>query len=110
MIALRSFPLDLNKKILFFNRIEPALLFTKRKNPKIAVIHNDIPAQILGGKGETLWRLFPGIYKSIERYIFGSLDHIYTVSESTLNFYIKNYHVPKKQNIILADMGGHRYL
>lgn len=90
-IALKFSNIDFDKKILFFNRIEPLILFKKNKSPKIAIIHNDILEQIFKKESEVLWSKFSNVYLIFERYIFNYLDHIYTVSKRTLEFYLKNY-------------------
>ena len=45
--ALRKAKLNLDDRVIFFNRIEPAILFRHSKSPKFAIIHNDIKQQIL---------------------------------------------------------------
>lgn len=78
-------------RLIFFNRIEPAILFLKSKNPKIAVIHNDIQKQILRKEGEVLWGRASKLYLVIEKLILNSLDRVYTVSNNTLEFYFTRY-------------------
>ncbi|MCK5707923.1 MAG: glycosyltransferase [Candidatus Aureabacteria bacterium] len=90
-LALILFKLNIDNCSLFFNRIEPAILFKKHKCPKIAIIHNDIQQQIQTGKGEVLWNKFPLIYSWFEKYIFQYLHHVFTVSQSTLEIYKSRY-------------------
>ena len=75
--------------VLFFNRIEPMILFLNSK-PKIAVIHTDILNQIKG-KSEVLWRYLPWLYFRIERLIFKNVNHVYSVSKNSLDFYARTY-------------------
>lgn len=90
-IALKFFNIQIDGKILFFNRIEPAILFKDTRNPKIVVIHSDIPVQILNRKSESLWRYFTNIYLILSRSIFKALRHVYVVSENTLKYYFEKY-------------------
>lgn len=49
-LALKYSNVEIDKKILFFNRIEPALIFKKVETPKIGLIHSDIMNQLTKGK------------------------------------------------------------
>lgn len=89
--AAKFSPISTTKRVLFFHRIEPALVYRKINSPKIAVIHNDIQNQTDKGKSESLWSIFPRIYFTIESRIFISLDNIYTVSRTSLDFYESKY-------------------
>lgn len=95
-LALKFHNIQIDKKILFFNRIEPAVLFKKAKNIKVAVIHSDIPEQILKKQSEALWRNFSQIYIMLSKSIFKTLHHVYTASENTLKYYFANY--PEQRN------------
>ena len=96
-IALKFFKHSFEDKIIFFNRIEPAVLFKKVRAAKIAIIHTDITKHVLNGKSEILWAQFPRIYFIFERQIFEHFDHIYAVSKNTVEYYLKNY--PEKGDI-----------
>lgn len=89
-LALKFSDINLSADILFFNRIESAVLFRKTNAFKIMVIHNDIRQQILQ-KSEILWSRFPTTYFIFEKFIFNYLNLIYTVSNNTLEFYKLRY-------------------
>ena len=90
-LALKFSRITVEQRTLIFNRIEPALLFKNAKVPKIAVIHSDIQGQILQKKSELLWSKFPQIYFKFENYVLNFMDHVFTVNESTLKFYLQKY-------------------
>ena len=90
-LALKLSQIDASDKVLFFNKIEPAILFRKVRSPKIVVIHNDIQKQIVSEKSEVLWSKFPWLYFIFEHFIFAFTDYIYTVSNNTLEFYQSKY-------------------
>lgn len=89
--ALKFSKINTANKILFFNRIEPAVLFKKSNSPKFAVIHNDIQKQIAKEGSEVLWSKTPWLYFMFEKFIFTFLDFIYTVSNDTIEFYKSKY-------------------
>ena len=90
-LALKLSQIDVSNKVLFFNKIEPAILFRKINDPKIIIIHNDIQKQIVSEKSEVLWSKFPWLYFIFEHFIFAFTDYIYTVSNNTLEFYQSKY-------------------
>ena len=90
-LALKLSQVDVSNKVLFFNKIEPAILFRKTNYPKIIIIHNDIQKQIVSEKSEVLWSKFPWLYFIFENLIITSMDHVYTVSNNTLEFYQSKY-------------------
>ncbi len=90
-LALKFFQINNSNKILFFNRIEPAILFRKVNSPKIGIIHSDIKKQIVKKKSKILWSRFPWLYFMFESFIVTSFDHIYTVSNNALEFYRTKY-------------------
>lgn len=90
-LALKFSQVDFSDRVLFFNRIEPAVLFKKEKSPRFVIIHNDIQQQIEKGKSEVLWSRFPWLYFAFEKFLFASLDHICTVSKNSLEFYQSKY-------------------
>ena len=92
----RSCP-NFQGKVLFFNRIEPALFLNNIKVPKVGVIHNDICKQILRKNSEVLWSKFSWLYFKVEDLIFKSLDHVYSVSKSTVEFYRARYSGQKEK-------------
>ncbi len=99
-MALKFAALYFNKKVIFFNRIEPAIVFRKNKYPKIAVIHSDTQKTLQKGS-EVFWRNFPQLYFIFEKIIFNSLDYIYTVSKNTLKFYQLKYSKQKNKFSLL---------
>lgn len=90
-LALKKFTSRISPGVHLFNRIEPAILFSRSPHPKIVIIHNDIQKQIYSKKSEVFWSKLPWIYKKMEKRIFEFVDEVYTVSQSTLDFYLKNY-------------------
>lgn len=94
-LTLKFFQMDASKKVLFFNRIEPVILFKRSKFPKVGIVHIDIQKYLEIGKSEVLWNKFPWLYLMFENLIFTSLDCIYTVSGNTLKFYQSKY--PKQK-------------
>jgi glycosyltransferase involved in cell wall biosynthesis len=83
--------INFKEKVLFFNRIEPALAFRFINSPKILVIHNDIKNQIKGSGSDVLWSKIPSIYFLFEKFIFSFMSYIYTVSQKSVAFYKKQY-------------------
>ncbi|MDD5432010.1 MAG: glycosyltransferase family 4 protein [Candidatus Omnitrophica bacterium] len=84
------------KSVLFFNRIEPAILFLKWKSKKVFVIHNDMLKQLKKGNSEVLWSNFPKLYYFLESIILDKFNFIFSVNINSLNFYNKRY--PKLKN------------
>lgn len=89
--ALKSSRLNFDRKLLFLNRMEPAISLTNVKSPKLAVVHNDIQKQVLQKGGEVFWSRVPWLYRAFENYIFKNLDCIYTVSKETFEYYRSQY-------------------
>ncbi len=89
--ALKTIKFDYSHKILFFNRIEPAILFKNVSSPMLLVVHSDIERQIKHKGSEVFWCWIPWLYFRLERYVFGFMDQIYTVSQSSVVFYQKKY-------------------
>lgn len=89
-LALKFSAVRLEGKVLFFNRIEPAILFRKAKAFKVAIIHDDVQ-KMLQTESETFWRRFPRLYFAFEEAVFASLDYVYTVNKETLEFYKSRY-------------------
>lgn len=83
--------INLQNRILLFNRIETAVLFYKRKNPKIGFIHNDIEKQLMKNSSENYWSFFPWLYRLYENFIFRRMVLICTVHQKTLGKYRDNY-------------------
>ena len=90
-LALKLAHLEFRNKILFLNRIEPALFLINIKTPKVGVVHNDIREQMSHKGSEVLWSLFPWLYFKIEGIIFESLDHVYSESCSAIKFYHQKF-------------------
>lgn len=78
-------------RLLFFHRPEPALLFRRSRNPKVAMIHNDIAGQMRHAQSEVLWSRFPRVYFFLEKFVFESLERVYTVTRRSLAFYCSHY-------------------
>lgn len=89
--ALQTCKIDYSVRLLFFNRLEPAVLFKNVPSPKILVVHNDIEKQIKQKGSEVFWSQIPWLYFKLERYIFGCMNQIYTVSQNSLMFYQGEY-------------------
>lgn len=90
-LALQNCKLDYSDRLLFFNRIEPAILFRNVSSPKMAVIHNDIEKQIKHAGSEVFWRRMPKLYFMLERHVFGFMSQVYTVSQNSVTFYKRTY-------------------
>jgi len=90
-VALQLSRMQFPERALFFNRIEPAIIFRKQDNPKIAIVHNDILKQHTPGLSEVLWSKCPWAYFMLEKLILKSVDSVYTVSNNTLSFYRTRY-------------------
>ncbi|MCA9400625.1 MAG: WecB/TagA/CpsF family glycosyltransferase [Candidatus Omnitrophica bacterium] len=89
--ALIRSNIDLKDRVLLFNRIEPAIIFARKDNPKIVIIHSDIQQQHTKGQSEVLWRFFPRLYQKLESKIISSMDRVYTVSRETLSYLQRQY-------------------
>lgn len=89
--ALKTIKFNYSNKIIFFNRIEPAILFRNTPCPRIVIIHSDIEKQIKGEGSEVLWSRIPWLYFMLEKRIFGFMDCIYTVSQTSADYYRKHY-------------------
>ena len=100
-LALKFSNVKVDKKLLFFNRIEPALVFKKLEAPKIGVIHNDIIRQLKKGKSEAFWSKFPWLYFMFENFIFSFIDIVYTVNKNTLKFYQSRYSEQKEKFLFI---------
>jgi glycosyltransferase involved in cell wall biosynthesis len=81
---------DLSRRVLLFNRIEPAVLFPSRRPPKIGFVHNDIQKRV-GPESEDTWRHLRWLYFAFERRVFRSMEHVYTVNRNSLKFYRATY-------------------
>ncbi|MDL1980897.1 MAG: glycosyltransferase family 4 protein [Deltaproteobacteria bacterium] len=95
-LALRLSPINISNKLLVFNRIEPTILYRSAKCPKVAIIHSDVQKQTERGGSEVLWSKFPRLYFIFEKLIITSMDHVYTVSNNSLEFYRSKYPERKK--------------
>ncbi len=89
-LALAARRPDLSGRVLLFNRIEPAVLFPARRPPKIGFVHTDIQKRI-GSGSEDSWRHARSMYFGFERRVFKSLEHVFTVNRSSLEFYRTRY-------------------
>lgn len=90
-LALRNFKYAYKNKIVFFNRIEPTVLFKKYCVPKIVVIHYDVEKQILSSKSELFWSKIPKVYFALEKYVFRYLNHVFSVNTNALKYYQNRY-------------------
>jgi len=86
------------KAVLFFNRIEPLLLFRRHPAPKAIASHNDVERQIASGPGEVLWSRFPNLYFALENRCLPSADLIVSESQSTIENY--RHRFPEYRNRI----------
>ena len=90
-LALSREKINTRNKALFFNRIEPSIVY-KKKCAKIVMVHNDVVSQIMrGNQSEMLWSKVPFLYKLFEKYALRRIDHLYTVSENSVGYYHSNY-------------------
>jgi glycosyltransferase involved in cell wall biosynthesis len=89
-LALARVDLDVSRRVLIFNRLEPCLAFIRSNHRKIGFVHNDIQKQMMQGS-DSLWKYMPRFYFFLERKILGSLDRVYTVNTATLDFYNQTY-------------------
>jgi glycosyltransferase involved in cell wall biosynthesis len=89
--ALVYCQIDYSDRILLFNRIEPAVIFKNLPSPKLVIIHHDIEKQIKNKGSEVFWSKFPWLYFCLEKYVFGFVNYIYTVSTSSLRYYHEHY-------------------
>lgn len=89
--ALTAFRADYSRRLLFFNSIEPSILFVRMKNPQVLIIHNDIEKQVLRGEGEVLWGKIPWFYFQFEKRIMASVDRVYSESGNSIRFYHSRY-------------------
>lgn len=90
-LALARRRLDWSNRLVFFNRIEPAMVRTPGALARVAVIHNDVQAQIDRGRSEVAWRHFPWLYHQLEARLFRRFDQVFTVHQSTLKYYRRRY-------------------
>ena len=105
--ALKTFPVEYSKRLLFFNTIEPCVLFTGMKCPKVLIIHNDIEKQMLKGQGEMLWGKIPWVYFQFEKWIMPSISRVYSESIDTIRFYHSKYSKMNERKIFFSPhMGG----
>ena len=101
-LALRLSPINISNKLLVFNRIEPAILYRSAKCPKVAIIHSDVQKETERGESEVLWSRLSNLYFIFEHLIITSIDHVYTVSNNTLEFYRSKYPERKKMFSFLS--------
>jgi len=85
------------KSVLFFNRMEPAILFRRSKLPKIGIVHSDIQKQLQRKKTEVVWSYFPWLFYWYDNLLIKSFNSIYTASNNTFNFYQKKY--PERKDV-----------
>jgi glycosyltransferase involved in cell wall biosynthesis len=90
-LALACKRLDWHDRVVLFNRIEPAVISTPGSCIRVAVIHNDIHAQIDNRNSDVAWRHMPFLYHSLEKRLFRGMDHVFTVHQPTLDHYQKRY-------------------
>lgn len=83
--------LDFTAADLFFQRLEPALLFLNKRNRKFFVFHNDIDKFLSRKDSEVLWAKIPWLYLKLERWTYQFAEHVLTVNGNTLSFYKKKY-------------------
>lgn len=102
-IALKTSNLEFKRKILFFHRIEPAILFKRVLAPKIVVIHSNVLRQLEKGKSKIKWNYFPWLYFIVEKFVFEYFDAIYAVSGNLLKFYQCKYREQKEKFMFLPN-------
>lgn len=82
--------IKLSRRVIIFNRIEPAILYQNFKVPKLLIMHTDRLRMLQKGS-EVFWKKIPRLYSAFERKVFPSLAHIYCVSGDTYKFYVSEY-------------------
>ena len=90
-LALCRRAVDTADRVLLFNRLEPAVLFLRRPNPKIVIVHSDLKHQHARGRSEVFWRFMPGFFHRLESLILHRLHAAYTVSRGTLEHWEQAY-------------------
>jgi len=90
-LALWPLRKQFQKKVLFFNRIEPLLLFRAHRAPTLVAVHNDVQKQISSGSGEVLWSRFPRLYFAMENRCLPSANLILSVSHPTADNYRQRF-------------------
>lgn len=95
-LALLGSKLKTDGKVLFFNRLEPAMLFGNHP-AKVVVIHNDIENQIKQRGSEVFWSKIPWAYFWFEKKVLRKMSWVYAVSQGTVNFYRKIYPALKER-------------
>jgi glycosyltransferase involved in cell wall biosynthesis len=88
LLLHRSLP---DRAVYVFNRIEPSVVFSGTAGPKIGFLHTDVRRQCVPGRTEISWARWPAVYSRLERWAVGSLDAVFTVSQSTLDFYRRRH-------------------
>ena len=83
--------------ILQFHRLEPALLFYKKKIPKITVIHQNM--KVVNDKSSDIrWKYMPSLYFKLENMVLPGFDEIRIVHEDAVSDY-KNRFPSKSEHI-----------
>jgi glycosyltransferase involved in cell wall biosynthesis len=91
-MALRRAPIERRGAALLFNRIEQSLAFRGNRCAKYVVVHNDVVSQIMSGNAsESIWSRMPLAYRWMERIAVRDLDHLYTVSTASLDYFRRTY-------------------
>ena len=100
-LALCMLRNKLPRGILFFNGIEPIMLFKFMRAPKVLIIHNDIEKII---SSESLWSKFSQMYFIYANFVMKSIDHIYVVNTKALEFFNKKYFYMRNKFSFLPTM------
>ncbi|WJG09739.1 glycosyltransferase family 4 protein [Aliiglaciecola sp. LCG003] len=96
-LSIRKLQRDWSDSILFFHRIEPVVFFKRKQGVKVALVHNDIMKQIYSPDSEVIWSKIPKLYRAFEKAILSHYKRVFSVSETTVNYYQEHYsHLPIK--------------
>lgn len=83
--------------ILQFHRLEPALLFYRKKISKITVIHQNM--KVINDKNSDIrWKYLPGVYFKLEDLVLPRFDEIRIVRENAVRDYKQRF-PSKKEHI-----------
>jgi glycosyltransferase involved in cell wall biosynthesis len=86
-----KFCIDFRNAIVIYNRIEPALILTRKKSLKeILIIHGDI-RNLKSNFSDNKWKKFFWIYSFLEARVIKKMEKIFVVSISGLEYYKKKY-------------------
>ncbi len=89
-LALMRRRVEVTGRILEFHRLEPALAFWTKKNPRGYTCHLNL-ADLADTHAEAKWKKAPWLYFQLEKRLIRTMDLIYVVNQSGLEFYQERY-------------------